>query len=324
MSEQVETGDDLLSELLRPIRLTGVFHSWWRLGSPWSIEGDTESKCAVLHYVAEGDCWIEGPAGPPAHLLQGDLAIFPTGVAHRLSDRPGRPGVPLRTLLASRRPGTSDDLSIGGGGDVSRILCAGLHYDPSAASALYETLPWMLVLDAATIEREPMLREVIDLLLGYREGEGPGSQLITLRTFEMAFVLMLRPLLHEVLNRPKLLSAYRHPEISKALLIMHTRFAEAWKVDSLAREVGMSRSAFTSCFRELAGESPAMYLTTCRMAEAARLLRETNTSLNGVPEKVGYQSTVGFHLAFRKHHGVTPGEYRQRYSRQTGESPDDR
>lgn len=322
--EEVGASEDLLSELLRPIRLTGVFHSWWRLGAPWSIEGDTESKCAILHYVAEGDCWIEGPSGVPTQLRAGDLAIFPTGVAHRLADRPGRPGAPLRSLLASRRPGTSDELSIGGDGAVSRILCAGLHYDPSAASALYGALPWMLVLEGATIEREPMLRDVIDLLPGFRDDDGPGSQLITLRAFEMAFVLMLRPLLERLLSKPELQSAYRHPAVRKAMFIMHTRFAEPWKVDSVAREVGLSRSAFTSCFRELTGESPAVYLTGCRMAEAARLLRETNVSLNGIPGKVGYQSSVGFHLAFRKYYGITPGEYRQRFGVERGEAVDDR
>ncbi|WP_424187699.1 cupin domain-containing protein [Actinokineospora sp. G85] len=114
---------DLLSELLRPIRLTGVFHSWWDLRAPWAIEGDAESTCAVLHYVAEGSCWITADGAAPVELRSGDLAVYPTGTAHRLSDAPDRRGLPLRTLLGNRPPGASGRLSLGGGGRAP-VFCA--------------------------------------------------------------------------------------------------------------------------------------------------------------------------------------------------------
>ena len=94
------------------------------------------------------------------------------------------------------------------------------------------------------------------------------------------------------------------------MVIIATRFAEPWTIESLAREVGMSRSAFTAAFRELVGEAPARHLTGRRMQEAARLLAETTLPQSAVPERVGYHSAVGFHLAFRKWYGMTPGEYR--------------
>ncbi|PZS31768.1 MAG: AraC family transcriptional regulator [Pseudonocardiales bacterium] len=309
----MHTGEqDLLSELLRPIRLTGVFHSWWLLRVPWSIEGDSEHNCAVLHYVVDGSFWISTEGAMPTKLHEGDLAIFPTGVAHRLSDRPDRPGVPLQTLLAGREPGTSARLTHGGDGPKTRILCAGLHYDPSAATSLYRALPWMMVLDRAKIESEPLLRDAVNLLIAQHDGVGPGSQLITLRAFEMAFVLILRPLLNGIMDRPAVLSALEHPAISQALLIMYSRFSEPWTIASLAHEVNMSRSAFTARFRELVGEGPASHLTSYRMREAARLLANSSIPQSALPGKVGYKSAVGFHVAFRKFFGMTPGEYRQR------------
>jgi AraC family transcriptional activator of mtrCDE len=304
--------EDLLSELLRPIRLTGVFHSWWHLSEPWSIEGDSESECVILHYVVEGSCWIKAKGAAPTLLQEGDIAIFPTGVAHRLSDRPERRGVPLEMLLSDRAPGGLNHFSLGGDGPTSRILCAGMHYDSSAASGLYRALPWVLVLNRHLVDSEPLLREVVDLLVGCRDVDGPGSGLITLRTFEMAFVLMLRPLLRGMLDRPDVMGAFKHPAISKALSIMYTRFAEPWTIESLAHEVGMSRSAFTATFRELVGDSPASHLTSCRMREAARLLTESDAPLSVLAEQVGYRSSVGLHLAFRKTFDMTPGEHRTR------------
>ncbi|GGP87045.1 AraC family transcriptional regulator [Streptomyces roseolilacinus] len=303
-------GDDLLSELLKPLRLTGVFDSRWHVRAPWAIEGDAERSCAVLHYVVEGDCWISGTDQPAQQLLAGDLAVFPTGAAHCLSDHPERQGVPLKAVLPERQPGTSGEISIGGEGPETRLLCAGLHYDSSAATGLYRALPWVLVLDRPQVDREPLLRDTLRLLASPDRPAGPGDRLITLRAFEMALVLALRPLLRDFAENPAVLPVLRHPGISRAMVMIATRFAEPWTIDSLAREVGMSRSAFTAAFRELVGEAPARHLTGRRMQEAARLLCETSLPQSAVPQRVGYQSAVGFHLAFRKWFGKTPGEYR--------------
>ncbi|MET9374390.1 AraC family transcriptional regulator [Streptomyces sp. NPDC002992] len=302
--------DDLLSELLQPLRLTGVFDSRWHVRAPWAIEGDAEQSCAVLHYIVEGGCWITGEGRTPVELRAGDLIVFPTGTAHRLADRPDRQGVPLKAVLPERKPGTSGEIVIDGSGPESRLLCAGLHYDASAATGLYTSLPWALVLDGPQVDREPLLRDTLRLLASPDRPVGPGDRLITLRAFEMALVLALRPLLRELADNPTSLPMLRHPGISRALVVIATRFAEPWTIDSLSREVGMSRSAFTAAFRDLVGESPARHLTSRRMQEAARLLAETSLPQSAVPARVGYQSAVGFHLAFRKWFGVTPGEYR--------------
>ncbi|GGW98072.1 AraC family transcriptional regulator [Streptomyces chryseus] len=310
MEREADEGDDLLSELLKPLRLTGVFDSRWHVNAPWAIEGDAEQSCAVLHYIVEGGCWISGEGQTPLELNAGDLAVFPTGIAHRLSDRPDRQGVPLRAVLPERQPGTSGEIRIEGKGPESRLLCAGLHYDASAATGLYKALPWALVLDGPQVAAEPLLRDTLRLLAAPDRPVGPGDRLITLRAFEMALVLALRPLLRELAHNPAALPVLRHPGISRAMVIIATRFAEPWTIESLAREVGMSRSAFTAAFRSLVGDAPARHLTGRRMQEAARLLGETTVAQSAVPQRVGYQSSVGFHLAFRKWFGTTPGEYR--------------
>ncbi|MFI1015485.1 AraC family transcriptional regulator [Streptomyces sp. NPDC020965] len=304
--------EDLLSELLKPLRLTGVFDSRWHVRAPWAIEGDAEESCAVLHFITQGGCWVTAEGRPPIQLHTGDLAVFPTGTAHRLSDHPDRRGgVALGAVLPEREPGTSGQITIeGNGGPQSRLLCAGLHYDESAATGLYQALPWALVLDCSQVDREPLLRDTLRLLAATDRPVGPGDRLVTLRAFEMALVLAMRPLLRDLADNPAALPMLRHPGISKAMVIIATRFAEPWTIESLAREVGMSRSAFTAAFRELVGEAPARHLTGRRMQEAARLLTETSLPQSAVPQRVGYQSAVGFHLAFRKWYGTTPGEYR--------------
>ncbi|MBH1932976.1 AraC family transcriptional regulator [Streptomyces sp. AV19] len=315
---------DLLSELLAPLRLHGVFHSRWTAHAPWGIAGEPED-CALLHYVQEGTCTVELPDLPrPVTLHAGDLAVFPHGTAHRLADRPGRPAVPLAGLLPRREAGAVRSVVIDGPGPVTTLLCGGLHYHRAAAAPLYRALPPVIVLDAAAVADEPMLAGTLHRLADSWTPDEPGARLVALRAFELAYVLALRAALQAALREPttepqfpsgeKALGALRHPAVGKALLAIHLRYAEPWSLAALAAEAGLSRSAFAATFRELVGEPPMRCLTGRRMQEAARFLTDTTLPHARIAERVGYASDVGFHLAFRAWSGRTPGEYRRAHA----------
>ncbi|PSK98998.1 AraC-like DNA-binding protein [Murinocardiopsis flavida] len=302
---------DLLSELLAPLRLHGVFHSRWSLAAPWGIAGDSED-CALLHYIREGECAVElAGRSEPLLLRRGDLAVFPHGTAHRLGDRPGRDTVPLVDLLPRRPPGAVRTVRTGGPGPRTELICGGLHYAAAAAAPLYRALPAVLVLDRAAVESEPMLADTLGRISADDVHTGPGGPLVALRAFEMVFVLAMRAALSGLAHSEPLLRAVGHPAVAAALLAVQTRFAEPWTLESLAAEAGLSRSAFAAVFRELVGEPPMAHLTARRMQEAARLLTETDMSQARIAERVGYRSTAGFHLAFRAWSGGTPGEHRR-------------
>ncbi|WP_026124074.1 AraC family transcriptional regulator [Nocardiopsis baichengensis] len=304
--------EDLLSAVLAPVRLRGVYSSHWSVRAPWSVRGRRE-PCAVVHYLCEGSCAVSMPGrASPLWLGPGDLALFPHGAEHTLADAPATAAVPLEALLPGRRPGSVGRVSIDGPGEAARLLCGGLHYDEAAAPPLYRALPEVVVLEAAAVAGEPLLQAVLEWLSAGADRGAPGAELVELRAFETVFVLALRVAALRAGVSSPLLRALRHPGIARALLAVHTRFAEPWSLEALAAEAGMSRSAFASAFRGLVGETPGAHLLGRRMQEAARLLGETPVALSAVPERVGYGSTVGFHLAFRKRFGVTPGEYRRR------------
>ena len=63
-------------------------------------------------------------------------------------------------------------------------------------------------------------------------------------------------------------SAIRDPQVGAALHLIHDRPAQAWTVDTLAREVGMSRSTFAERFTSFAGR--AADALPCALAPAAR------------------------------------------------------
>ncbi|MEW9556223.1 helix-turn-helix domain-containing protein [Nonomuraea sp. NPDC050783] len=53
------------------------------------------------------------------------------------------------------------------------------------------------------------------------------------------------------------------------------------------------------------------HLTARRLQEAARLLAGTALPHHAIARRVGHRSEVGFHPAFKREYGVTPGDYRR-------------
>jgi AraC-like DNA-binding protein len=99
--------------------------------------------------------------------------------------------------------------------------------------------------------------------------------------------------------------------IGRALAVLHARPTEAWTAESLAAEVGMSRSVFAERISLLVGQPSMQYLTMWRMHLAAQYLGEGRGSLAQIGAAIGYDSESAFSRAFRRQFGVSHGGWRQ-------------
>lgn len=81
-------------------------------------------------------------------------------------------------------------------------------------------------------------------------------------------------------------------------------------IDSLAAEVGMSRSGFQHSYKKMFGVSPISDIITSRLDKAKRLLSGTAMSVEEVSQSCGYRSSYSFMRQFRNKTGKTPTEYR--------------
>ena len=107
------------------------------------------------------------------------------------------------------------------------------------------------------------------------------------------------------------IAALHDRQIGKALTLMHRHPERDWRVASLAREAGMSRSGFSARFTALVGEPVMHYLTDLRMRRAHRELRESSDPLARIAERVGYRSEPVFNRAFKRVMGAPPGAVRR-------------
>lgn len=82
-------------------------------------------------------------------------------------------------------------------------------------------------------------------------------------------------------------------------------------LNKISDEFQISESYFSHMFKEKTGVNFSTYLENIRMNEAAKLIKETNISLNELYISVGYNNANTFRRAFKKTYGVTPSSMRE-------------
>jgi transcriptional regulator GlxA family with amidase domain len=85
-------------------------------------------------------------------------------------------------------------------------------------------------------------------------------------------------------------------------------------VESLAAQARMSPRTFARRFREQTGTTPWQWLVTARVQRAQELLEDTDTSIEQTAILAGFDSPVTFRARFRRAVGLTPTEYRRRFT----------
>jgi AraC family transcriptional regulator of arabinose operon len=80
----------------------------------------------------------------------------------------------------------------------------------------------------------------------------------------------------------------------------------------IARQVNLSPSRLRHLFKKETGKTPAQYLKSLRLQQAALLLSTTFLSVKEISNRVGIPNTSHFVREFKKVYGVAPTTYRNR------------
>lgn len=103
---------------------------------------------------------------------------------------------------------------------------------------------------------------------------------------------------------------YLYKRIKDARILIDRNYAENIDLDHIAGRVYLSKYHFMRLFKEAYGTSPHKYLTNKRI-EAAKKLLSTNRSVSVVCREVGFESVHSFSNLFKRHTGVSPGQFRK-------------
>jgi len=314
---------DTLAEVLQSVRLSGGVFLDAHFSAPWAVAARVvaedcrpylrgPAELIAYHYVVAGRMTVRIDGEPPLEVGAGETVLLARNDAHVLESGSGLSPVSADELIEPAQDGGLARIVHGGGGAATHVICGFLGSD-ERRNPLMSSLPRALKVDLAAAGSsawiEASLRFALDAL---RHGEVGGASVMS-KLSEVMFVEAVRAWIATVPERQRgWIAGMRDPVIGRALALLHSRFKAPWTAAALAREVALSRSAFTERFTARVGVPPMRYLTTWRLQVAQALLRDGDRPVAQIAWEVGYEAEAAFTRAFKREFGLPPRVWRRR------------
>ena len=315
---------DVLSEVLRVVRLEGALFFNGEFSAPWCLSEPRSTVTApylfpeaghliLYHFLTEGRAYARLSEGGREELTAGDVVIFPHGDAHMLGN--GSPEKPVDALQMFEK-NLTQGLKLarfGGGGEITRFVCGFMACEPRLSEVFLAGLPKMLKVHVANEPSGQWLENSIRFSVDEGKAANAGSGLVLAKLSELLFVETLRCYINALPpDQIGWLAGTRDPIIGQALALLHKEPAHPWTVSNLARRIGLSRTRFAERFRHFLGESPIAYLAQWRLKLGAEILQSTEDSVAEVAAAVGYGSEAAFNRAFKREFDCPPAQFRRK------------
>jgi len=333
---------DVLSEVLRVIRLSGVVYFRGLFTGPWSIISSSPyglpakmkpgaESITFFHIVTAGNCFIGCGKYPPVEIQKGDVIVLARADQHVLTSDPNLKPIPIKDIFVPPADGQIAALEYGGGGDETRFICGYLHSD-QRFGPLMDAMPALLcvrvrtgalILESFPGKERPATSTTLEQkadwwqaaiahLISEASAPARGNRAVLARLSELLFMEVLQWQLAVTEHaHGGWLAGLNDPQIGRALSLLHADPARAWTVEELAQRAATSRSAFAKRFVNLVGDTPMQYLTNWRMHLARHFLADKKLSLAEIAIRIGYDSEATFNRAFRREVGSPPAKWRQ-------------
>jgi AraC-like DNA-binding protein len=314
---------DILSEVLKIVRLEGALFFNAEFSAPWGIKSAKSSAMAphlspdaehliIYHFLTEGRAYLK-LNGHTEDLTAGDIVVVPHGDAHLLGN--GHAPKPMDSLqMFAENPTQGLKLaSFGGGGEITRFVCGYMVCDPQLSEIFLAGLPKIFKVNVVKEPSGQWLEDSIRFSVNQVSASHAGSGLVLAKLSELLFVETLRRYINSLPDsQTGWLAGARDPAIGQALAHLHKDTAHPWTIDNLSRKVGLSRTRLAERFHHFLGESPMAYLTKWRLKLGAEMLQSTTDSVADVAAAVGYGSEAAFNRAFKREFACPPGQFRRK------------
>jgi len=307
---------DIFHDILDTLDLKGTLYFRTCFMSPWAVQVPKFEQVARFHLVVQGQCFVNFPSGEQLKLNAGDMILIPAGAKHIISDGHHRNAAPLETVLSTSGYDGKGVLVIGKGDPdaTTQLICGHYNFRKGADHPVLRALPEFLVVSTAMRASHPWLDDMLRLIVRRLFSGDKAADAVVTRLSESIFIELVNAGIENNQLLKDLMRGFNDRHIGSALELIHERPDHPWTVESLAREVGMSRSRFAEKFQHLVGSGPMAYLSEWRIQKALSLLNSSHWSVQQIAKKTGYRSPAAFTRAFSLKMGFPPSQYRQSYA----------
>jgi len=286
-----------LDQILATLKIeANVFHNGQYCGM-WAVDTSGTQRMN-FHVVSRGQCFLSAE-GKTVELNTGDAVFFPSDIEHRIGN--------LASAEAPVNKADSQPMTNFIGDDATGLVCGHFGHRHPIFDRLLKQLPAVIVIRA---DHGLASTGVINLMLRESLESAQDTNLLLNRLSDCLFYLLLRDHLE---TEQGLFAALAHPKLSKALDKIHAETDQPLRLEALAEVAGMSRSAFSTLFKQVVGQSPIEYITQWRMTKAYRWLADEGISTYNAALRSGYESEASFSKAFKRVMNMGPGQARSEF-----------
>lgn len=179
-------------------------------------------------------------------------------------------------------------------GVVGELVADGAHTDAEAPPSR----------GLAVSPMEPPLLDAVARLVGLLDAPRDVGPLAPLVLREITYRLLTGP--QGARLRQIVAAGAPAQRIARAIRWLMDHFAQPLRVESLARHVRMSPSAFHHHFKTVTALSPLQYQKRLRLQEARRLMLGDGLDAAAAAYRVGYESPSQFSREYRRLFGAPP------------------
>lgn len=300
---------DSLSHLLTLLAPRCEVNLHCRFGGRWQA-GHDQMRAGIVpwHFVLRGEGRLS-VGKETRHMRAGDVILLPHGSPHLMESLVEWGQV---VPAAHRFNGTLTEVRTEDETNALEMLCGEFYFGPHVS--------WLFAQETSLIhlhthEREdcPELNILLNMLVRESLAEHPGGSAIVRSLGDTLLVLLLRTLLSAKEPPGGLLRLMSDERLRPAILAVLSSPEQPWTIESMANRAFLSRATFARHFAHAYHMTPQAWLTQLRMVMAARLLyQDRQARLDVIAERCGFQSQASFSKSFKRHYGLTPGEWRRR------------
>jgi AraC family transcriptional activator of pobA len=102
---------------------------------------------------------------------------------------------------------------------------------------------------------------------------------------------------------------------ARALAYIMRHATDGISLADVAEHVHRSAAHTGAVVKAETGRTVVEWITHARLAAGRQLLLRSDASVEGVGARIGFESASHFHRVFKRHHGVTPAEWRRVHQR---------
>ncbi|HLX25269.1 MAG TPA: AraC family transcriptional regulator [Usitatibacter sp.] len=307
---------DALSEVLRLARFSASVTLDATARAPWCVSVAAGSSILRAHLVVDGTLELRLAGADPVTLKAGDIALLTHGDAHLVGSALDAPAKALSSLVKAPVAGEPMPISLGGDGEPTRWIALSASLERHLSEPYIDALPRVMRVNLGNAKALDSLTDALGLTLSASDAPAVGAGAERASLAELVLVEAMSRYVERLAPGGKgWLAGLADRYVGRALALVHGRPAEAWTVEKLGRQVGLSRSALADRFSEVMGEPIFGFLTRWRLQMAAEILLTTPRSIESIAHDAGYESAGAFSAAFKRVFGKPPSTWRRKRRR---------